>query len=101
MIFLALTVSASGKAADAAAVYDEMVGRARHQYLSPTLFVFASAASSREDRVIRQAREAVEIRDPQCQFVCSRHAAWSAGLYAAPRFRGIISSMGRTDWLRD
>jgi TolB-like protein/cytochrome c-type biogenesis protein CcmH/NrfG len=101
MVFLALTFSESGKAVDADAVYEEMLGRARHQYLSPALLAFAAAAASREDEVIRHAREAFEIRDPQCQFVFSRHAPWSARLYADRRFREIISSMGRTDWLRD
>jgi TolB-like protein/cytochrome c-type biogenesis protein CcmH/NrfG len=101
MVFLALTFFESGKAADADAVYEEMLGRARHQYLSPALLAFAAAAASREDEVIRHTREAVEIRDPQCQFVFSRHAPWSARLYADRRFREIISSMGRTDWLRD
>ncbi len=78
-----------------------MLGRAGHQYLSPALLALAAAAASREDELIRHAREAVEMRDPHCQFVFSRHAPWSAGLYADPRFCEIISSMGRTDWLRD
>jgi hypothetical protein len=87
MVFLALTFSESGKAADADAVYEEMLGRARHQYLSPALLAFAAAVASREVEVIRHAREAVEIRDPQCQFVFSKHAPWSARLYgsALPR----------------
>jgi hypothetical protein len=100
MVFLALTLSDSGKAADADAVYEEMLGRAGHQYLSPALLALAAAAASREDEVIRHAREAVKICDPHCQFVFSRHAPWSAELYADPRFYEIISSMGRTDWLR-
>jgi len=101
MVFLASTFSESGKAANADAVYEEMRGRARHEYLSPALLAFGAAAASRKNEVIRHAREAVEIRDPQCQFVFSRHAPWRALLYADPRFREIISSLGRTDWLRD
>jgi tetratricopeptide (TPR) repeat protein len=99
MVFLALTFSELGKAEEADAVYEEMLGRAGHQYLSPALLALAAAAASREDDVIRHAREAVEIRDPHCQFVFSRYTPWSADLYADPRFCEIISSMGRTDWL--
>lgn len=63
LVFLALTFSEWGKAAEAEAVYQEMLGRAGHQYLSPALLALAAAAS-REGEVIHHAREAVEIRDP-------------------------------------
>jgi TolB-like protein len=102
MATLALTLADSGKLADADAVYAEMQARARRQYVPPAVLAVAASAAAREDEAIRHASEAFEIRDPHCIFFFTRHVpALTARLYAYPRFREIIASMGRSDWLRD
>ena len=101
MALLALTFAELGKASDAGALYEEMLARGRHQYLSPAMLACAAAVASREDEVTRHTRDAFEIRDPHCQFMFSRHVPYSLWTYKYPRFREIIASMGRTDWLRD
>ena len=62
MVFLALTFSQAGKAAEADAVYQEMLGRAGHQYLSHALLALAAAAASREDEVIRHGQSEISPR---------------------------------------
>jgi TolB-like protein/Flp pilus assembly protein TadD len=101
MALLALTFAELGKASDAGALYEEMLARGRHQYLSPAMLACAAAVASREDEVTRHTRDAFEIRDPHCQFMFSRHVPYSLWTYKYPRFREIIAGMGRTDWLRD
>jgi tetratricopeptide (TPR) repeat protein len=101
MAVLAVTLADLGKPEDADAVYAEMIARARRQYVPPAPLALAASAAAREDEAVRHAREAVAIRDPHCQFFFSRHWPCSTRLYAYPRFREIIASIGRTDWLRD
>jgi hypothetical protein len=97
---LALALADSGKATAAEAIYCEMQARARHEYVAPTSLAIAAAAA-REDAVISHAREAREIRDPNCQSFFSRYFGLAPRLYRYPRFREIIVRMGRSDWLRD
>lgn len=101
MALLALAFADSGKPADADAVYSEMLARARRQYVPPVTLALAAAATAREDEAVRHAREAVDIRDPHCQYQFSKYWPASARLYAYPRFREIIASVGRSDWLRE
>jgi adenylate cyclase len=86
MSVLAMTFADCGKPADADAIYTELLARARRQYVPPVHLAYAAAAASREDDAIRHAREAFEIRDPFCQFFFSPYLAYSARLYAYPRF---------------
>jgi hypothetical protein len=101
MAVLAMALMASGKAAEADAVYCEMQARARHEYVAPSSLAVAAAATAREDEAICHAREACEIRDPCCQSFFSRYSPTAARLYRYPRFREVIARMGRSDWLRD
>ena len=101
MMFLALTLADWGKSVDVDAVYAEMLARSRRQYVPPAPLAVAAAAASRENDAIRHAREALETRDPECQFLFSRHARLADRLYAYPRFRETVAFMGRSDWLRD
>jgi len=94
MALLAVTFADWGKPADADAVYAEMLARACRQYVSAALLALAASAAGRQDEAIRHAREALEIRDPGCQPYFSRHQAFSARLYAYPRFRELLSEMG-------
>jgi hypothetical protein len=90
-----------GKASEAEALYFEMQGRARREYVAPTSLAIAASAAAREDEVIRYAREAYEIRDASFTTFFSRYNFLSSRLYRDPRFREIIAQMGRSDWLRD
>jgi TolB-like protein/Tfp pilus assembly protein PilF len=102
MVSFALTFADWGKSADADAVYAEMLARSRCQYVPPAALALAAAAASLGNEAIRHAQEAFAIRDPHCLFFFTRHVpAITARLYAYPRFREIIASMGRSDWLRD
>ena len=101
MAVLAVTLADWGRPGDADAVYAEMLARARRQYMPAALLAVAASATGRGDETIRHANEALKVRDPACQLYFSRHWGYSARLYAYPRFREIIASMGRTDWLRD
>jgi hypothetical protein len=98
---LAVALMDSGKAAEADAVYCEMQARARREYVAPTSLALAAVATAREDEALCHAREACEIRDPNCQGFFSRHFAFAPRLYHCPGFREIIVQMGRSDWLRD
>jgi TolB-like protein/DNA-binding winged helix-turn-helix (wHTH) protein len=96
---LALTCADSGKAADADALYAEMLARAHRQYLPPVPLAIAAAAAGMEDQAVRHAEEAFEIRDPHCQFFFSRYFPATARLYAYRGFREIIARMGPSAWL--
>lgn len=99
MFFLALTFADCGKPAEADALYGEMLARARRQYLSPAALAVVAAAATREDEAINHARDAFNIRDPECLFVFSRHGRIADRLYAYPRFRRTVARYGRSDWL--
>jgi len=104
MAFLAVTFADLGKPADADALYAELMARARRQYVPPAQLAVAAAAARVEDQAIRHAREAFKVRDPDCQVFFSPHLGhlgYNALLYKYPRFREIIASKGRSDWLRD
>jgi len=90
-----------GKSAEADAVYCEMLARARHQYVAPGALAIAASAAARENDAVSHAREALETRDPTCQFVWSRYFPASARLYAYAGFREIIALMGRSSWLQN
>jgi TolB-like protein len=97
---LALTFADWGKTADADAVYAEVFARSRRQYVPPGPLAVLASAAAREDDAIRHAEDAVNIRDPHCQYLWSRHASMPKRLYAYPRFRELIAQMGRIEWLR-
>lgn len=101
MAALAVTFAGLGKPADADAVYAEMLARSRRLYVSPAQLAVAAAGAGRENKAIRHAREALEIRDPACQCFFSRHLPYSVPLYAYPKFCEMVARMGRSDWLRD
>lgn len=94
MAVLAVALADWGRHADADAIHAEMVARARRQYVPPALLSVAASAAGRKDEAIRHAQEALEIRDPACQIYFSRHFAYSARLYAYPRFRQLLLEAG-------
>jgi len=100
MALVAMTLADLGRVTEADALYCEMQARARHQYVQPTSLAFAAAAAAKEEEAIRHASEAVEIYDPVSQAFFSPYFPVSARLYRIPRFREIITQMGRGDWLR-
>jgi adenylate cyclase len=98
MAILAVTFADWGKPVDADAIYAEMLARARCQYVPAALLAVAASAAGRENDAIRHAHEAFEIRDPSCQPYFSRHVAYSARLYAYPRFREMLSEMSSNNF---
>lgn len=94
LAILAVTLADWAKLADADAVYAEMTGRGRRQYVAPALLALAAAAASREDEAIRHASHAFEIRDPHCLFFLSNLEPSSARLHASPRFRQVLLDAG-------
>jgi TolB-like protein len=100
MAFLAATYGKWGKSEQADALYSEILARARRQYVPPAQLALAAAAASREDDALRHAREAFDIRDPDCQFFFSRHMPLTEPLYAYRHFRELLVQNGRSDWLR-
>lgn len=100
MAILAVTLADSGKTGDADAVYSEMRARARRQYVPPGALTLAASAAAGEAESVRHASEAFAVGDPHCQFFLSRHNPGAVRSYAYPRFREIIASMGRSEWLR-
>jgi serine/threonine-protein kinase len=100
MVFLAHAFADWGKTASADAIYAELLARSLYQYVAPTALAAVAAAASRENDVIRHARQALEIRDPNA-FMLARNTRISGRLYAYQQFRETIALMGRDDWLRD
>lgn len=101
MAELAVTFAEWGKPAEADAIYAELLARARRQYVPPAQLALAAAAAGIEEQAIRHTCEAFEIRDPDCQVFFSRHVPITAPLYAYPRFKQLVASNARSDWLRD
>jgi adenylate cyclase len=100
MLFRALTFADWGRAAEADAVYCEMLARAQHQYVPPGALAVAASAATRESDAVRHSREGLEVRDPHCQIFWSRYFPASARLYTYSGFREIIALMGRNAWLQ-
>jgi TolB-like protein/Flp pilus assembly protein TadD len=94
IVFLALALADCGKPAEAEALYVEILARARRQYMPPAALAVVAAAAAREKDAIHHARNAFEMRDPECIFVLSRHGLVATRLYAYPRFRELLSEMG-------
>lgn len=92
MATLAVTFGDWGRPADAEAVYAEMLARSRQGYISPVMLAAAAAGASRERETICHAREAFEIRDPEC-FFFSRYWPVNARMYAYSRFRELLAEM--------
>lgn len=102
LAFLAVALSDWHGVVDAEPIYAELLARACRQHMSPAIMAVAASAAGKEDEVIHHANEALEIRDPACAFVFSRHfVTWAERLYAHPRFREVVARMGRSVWLRD
>ncbi len=94
MACLGTTFADWDKPEEADAVYAELMGRARRCYVQPSVLAIAAAAAGIEDKSIRHAREAFEIRDPGCQICFSKHFPDSARLRAYPRFHEILLEFG-------
>jgi Tfp pilus assembly protein PilF len=91
---LAVTLADWHKPAEAHAVYAEMFARARRQYLPPAVLAVAAFAAGKKREALRHAREALEIRDPNCQVFFTGHNAYGVQLCAYPRFRELLTEFG-------
>jgi hypothetical protein len=76
MAFLALTLRESGKMTEAEAVYEEVMARARCEYVSPSMRAMAAAAAARWNDAMGHVCEALRIGDP-VQWGLSSH--WLCG----------------------
>ena len=94
MAALAKTFDEWGKPADAQAVYEEMMARARRCYVQPSQLATAAAAAGMRDEAIRHSCEAFEIRDPFCRIHFSKYWRESARLRMDPRFHEILLEFG-------
>jgi len=94
MACLGVTFADWDKPKYADAAYEELVGRARHSYVPPSVLAIAAAAAGIEERAIHHTREAFEIREPGCQIILSKFFPASARLRAYLRFQEIMASMG-------
>jgi tetratricopeptide (TPR) repeat protein len=92
MIALSLAYAASGKVAEATAIYSELSARAAWEYVSPTLLAVSAAAVGRREEALRHAREAHAIRDPQLTLM-GRHWPGTKRLREDPQFTAILASM--------
>ncbi|UCC84285.1 MAG: hypothetical protein JSW46_04975 [Gemmatimonadota bacterium] len=61
---LAVTYAASGGEAQAGAIYEELVARARGEFVPPTAVAFVSAAVGSKDEAFEWLERAYEERDP-------------------------------------
>lgn len=91
---LAVTLADWHKSAEAHAVYAEMLARARRQYIPPAALAVAAIAAGKKRDAIRHAREALEIRDPNCRVFFTEHSAYGAQLCAYPRFLELLTEFG-------
>jgi tetratricopeptide (TPR) repeat protein len=91
MLLLTVTLADWHKPGEAYAVYAEMLARARCQYVPPAVLAVAAFAAGREREAIRHAREALEIRDPNCQVSFTGHNPYGAQLCAYSRFRNLLT----------
>jgi hypothetical protein len=61
---LAWTHGQAGRADLAAAVFDEMEGRSRHEFMGPFWLATAAEAAGRRDAALRMVQRAMDERDP-------------------------------------
>jgi TolB-like protein len=101
MYTLATAFADWGKPADAAALYSELMARARRGYVQPTCLALAAAAAGLENEAICHAREGLRIRDPLMPIVLDGNWPYSARLLAYPRFCEMLVRKGRSNRLRD
>lgn len=100
MYTLATAFADWGKPADAAALYSELMARARRGYVQPTCLALAAAAAGLENEAICYAREGLRIRDPIMPIVLDGNWPYSARLLAYPRFCEMLVRRGRSNRLR-
>jgi tetratricopeptide (TPR) repeat protein len=98
MGFLATTLADWGKFADAGALYDELIARARRGYVQCSSLAMAAAAAGLDDEAVRHARQAFAIGDPMAPIFFGSHWPLSARVRACSgfcqTFRGLVWDSG-------
>ncbi|NIN73129.1 MAG: tetratricopeptide repeat protein [Gemmatimonadetes bacterium] len=89
---LALAYAASGKTAEAEAIYDELLARSRREYVQPSWLGLMSAALGRKDEAFEWFDRAYNERDPL--LVCLKYFRGSDPLRDDPRFDVLVEKMG-------
>ena len=89
-----MTFAEWGKPPEAEALYAERLARSRRSYVQSTSLVVAAAAAGIEEEVIRHAREAVRVREPNIPLVFSKYWFPAVRLRKYPRFLEIVAAAG-------
>jgi TolB-like protein/Flp pilus assembly protein TadD len=89
---LALVYAASGKTADAEAIYDELLARSRREYVQSSWLGHLSAALGRIDDAFEWLDRAYDERDGI--LVCVKYFRGSDPLRDDPRFDALLKRMG-------
>ena len=85
---LAWTHAQAGHADQARAVYDEMEGRSRHEFVSRSWLAVAASSARLEEQAIRWSERAVAERDPLVLW--ARNSPFWSSIRADPRFKEIM-----------
>ncbi|UCC83992.1 MAG: tetratricopeptide repeat protein, partial [Gemmatimonadota bacterium] len=91
LLSLAGTYAASGKGAEAEAIYDELLARSRREYVPPTSLVWVSAVLGRKDEAFEWLDRAYEERDPL--LALTKHLLLFDPLRDDPRFQDLLRRM--------
>jgi serine/threonine-protein kinase len=89
---LAWTYGKAGRPDRARAVYDEMEGRSRHEFIAPFWLVTAAAAAGLTDRALEHVVQAVAARDPLV--VWGHSVPFWDGVRTHARFKEAIRPVG-------
>jgi tetratricopeptide (TPR) repeat protein len=84
---LAWTYGRAGRRDRARAVYDELEGRSRHEFVSPAWLAIAAGAAALDDEAIRWTERAVAERDPLMQW--APNVQFWDSIRAHPRFNEV------------
>jgi Flp pilus assembly protein TadD len=92
LTLLGAIYSASGKMAEAEAIYDELLARSRREYVQPFVFVWLSAVLGRTDEAFEWLERAYDERDPILAVL--KHYRPLDFLRDDPRFDALFKRMG-------
>jgi TolB-like protein/Flp pilus assembly protein TadD len=95
LISLAFAYQQAGRAADATAIHERVLGRATARYVPRAFLALSAAAAGRHDDAIAYAREAWDDREPPF-ILFARHFPQWRPFHADPRFQDILREMDTT-----
>jgi serine/threonine-protein kinase len=90
---LAWSLGKAGETERARAVHDEMMARARHEFMAPFWLAASAASAGFPDEATRQLERALRERDPLVYWGL-QVPTWD-GVRALPQFEAIMEKVGR------